>query len=715
MTSAPSARLTPGPQAPQTTGDTQYNVHDAALHGASTAFSKPPVKPKPLANTYTGAGNGALLAATKVGTGTPRSTTGTPSPSPLKQDRTGGSARSTGRPYSTPSQLHSKSSSSSNLGVPDDYFSNRTPSPSNIAAKLAAARFSPMRPLPQATARPVVRERDANEGDILPPSGSVGSVLARLDSRQTSRPPPKKRARPSSQSIANTARAPAATANATDDTSIPPTTSLVQMFEQSQQQPVEPATVSRAPPPVRSPKPQRMFKLPPEPIEDVPLEREKMASPPLVRPKPKLRPGPRPSDASEGLLGFRMLRQDSLGTPPVRQTSSQLAAATTTPSSRPQPPPQRGSRQARPKSQDLTRSTSLKRVSLSMDGIDNPSSPSSYASAPEEQEESKPKPKPSLPPPRRSARRKSESAHSDSRPTTAPTPLKPRTPTKLTSPFPPPETFAPARPATTMGPSPPPTALFHSNYQRESVKAISKHITGESLSDAIVGAALASSRNASPARPPSTATATPPIPSRRHHHHHHPFHSNRSPSPPKPSAKQPPGKLRTTLRKEPSTSSDEDEGEKYKRKGTRIMGLGRKHPNKHHEGTRKRWRDAVTERERKRYEGVWAANKELYIANSMPSSSRGGGGGGADPALDVLNLVVKELWLRSRLSENVLEEVWDLVDGRGVGRLRREEFVVGMWLVDQRLKGRKLPVRVSESVWASVRGAGVKVKVGAKM
>jgi hypothetical protein len=168
------------------------------------------------------------------------------------------------------------------------------------------------------------------------------------------------------------------------------------------------------------------------------------------------------------------------------------------------------------------------------------------------------------------------------------------------------------------------------------------------------------------------------------------------------------------------SSSDEDETERYKRKGTRIMGMGRKHPNKHHEGTRKRWRDQVTERERKRYEGLWAANKGLHIPASTPPTAAYTGSpshspsrqGDEDPTLDVLNIVVKEIWDRSRLPQHELEEVWDLVDGRGVGRLRREEFVIGLWLVDQRLKGRKLPPRVTESVWASVRGVGVKVKVG---
>ena len=139
------------------------------------------------------------------------------------------------------------------------------------------------------------------------------------------------------------------------------------------------------------------------------------------------------------------------------------------------------------------------------------------------------------------------------------------------------------------------------------------------------------------------------------------------------------------------------------------MGLKvRKHPNKHHEGTRKRWRDAITERERKRYEGVWAANKGILLPNY---AGRGSGVEDDDPSQDVANLVVREIWSRSRLPEHVLEEVWALVDGREVGRLTRVEFVVGLWLVDQRLRGRKLPTRVSDSVWTSARGLGIKVKV----
>lgn len=154
--------------------------------------------------------------------------------------------------------------------------------------------------------------------------------------------------------------------------------------------------------------------------------------------------------------------------------------------------------------------------------------------------------------------------------------------------------------------------------------------------------------------------------------------------------------------------------DKYKKKGSRVMGMRKKHPNKHHEGTRKRWRDSITERERKRYEGVWAANKGLLITDqSRGASSRASEASPSpdDPAQDVLNLVVREIWSRSRLPDSALEEIWDLVDSRGIGRLRRDEFVVGLWLVDQSLKGRKMPFKVSDSVWESVRGVGVRVKV----
>ena len=208
-------------------------------------------------------------------------------------------------------------------------------------------------------------------------------------------------------------------------------------------------------------------------------------------------------------------------------------------------------------------------------------------------------------------------------------------------------------------------------------------LTIDSLANAMVASSLASSRAPSPSKPP------PLPPPRRHgksyslfNQHHSQEHLSRTPSPAKG--------MRQTMR-EPQKSDGEVDHKK--RKGHIV----RKHPNKHHEGDRKRYRNQVIERERKRYEGVWAANKGLLMESDLNSRDA------------VLNVVVRDIWSRSRLPSDVLEEVWDLVDVRGDGKLEREEFVVGFWLIDSRLRGNKLPSKVSESMWASVRRlSGVK-------
>ncbi|KAH8599950.1 hypothetical protein B0O99DRAFT_611429 [Bisporella sp. PMI_857] len=212
----------------------------------------------------------------------------------------------------------------------------------------------------------------------------------------------------------------------------------------------------------------------------------------------------------------------------------------------------------------------------------------------------------------------------------------------------------------------------------------------ESLANAIVASSLATSRAGSPAK---SLLQPPPLPAPRRSPHKHLFHNggkelSRTPSPAKP------GGLRTTMRK----PREEEEDEQEKRRGRKN--LMKKHPNKHHEGDRKRWRDQVTERERKRYEAVWASNRGLHLESGHEG--------------EVCNLVAKDIFSRSRLYTDVLEEVYALIDRKQTGTLDREEFVVGLWLIDQRLKGRKLPIRVSESVWRSVGVlGGIKVrKVG---
>ncbi|KAK0264132.1 Increased rDNA silencing protein [Friedmanniomyces endolithicus] len=169
--------------------------------------------------------------------------------------------------------------------------------------------------------------------------------------------------------------------------------------------------------------------------------------------------------------------------------------------------------------------------------------------------------------------------------------------------------------------------------------------TGNDLANAIVASSLASARAPSPHK-----VDPPPVPLRNPKHHKLGF--SRTPSPSKHVG------MRQTLRKEESEETDtENEHHPYgKHKKKRIV---HKHPNKHHEGDRKRWREAVTERERKRYEGVWAANKGIHCSFTAEEEQR----------------------------------------------LQR------MWLIDQRLKGRKLPVSVSGSVAQSVKGIqGIKIR-----
>lgn len=240
-------------------------------------------------------------------------------------------------------------------------------------------------------------------------------------------------------------------------------------------------------------------------------------------------------------------------------------------------------------------------------------------------------------------------------------------------------------------------------YKQLYPRAKAPQMTGDQLANAMVASSLASTRS-------SPQHSEPPAPPSRKQRQV--FGYSRTPSPTK-------GGFKHTLRKADSDSESEDEDMlhpygKHKRK--RHL---RKHPNKHREGDRKRWRDAVTERERKRYEGVWAANKGLHCSMSAAEQAINARSSRSDEARQlesvvgeqISNLVARDIWSRSNLSDITLETIWDLVDHECVGRLTKDEFVVGMFLVDYCLKGRKLPGRVSESVWASVRGLqGIKIR-----
>ena len=208
-----------------------------------------------------------------------------------------------------------------------------------------------------------------------------------------------------------------------------------------------------------------------------------------------------------------------------------------------------------------------------------------------------------------------------------------------------------------------PTTIDNPKYQ----------ISVDDLANAMVASSLASTRASSPIKTASPWRQSRPV-SLIYQSYVHSQEVSRTPSPPKT--------MRTTLRHQPRKDKDKEP--------TKRNHLINKHPNKHNEGDRKRWRDEITEKERKRYEGVWAANRGILIPSSEVHDH-------------IHSLIVRDIWRRSQLSSSMLAEVWHLVDRQERGMLNREEFVVGLWLIDQCLKGRKLPVKVSESVWSSVR------------
>ena len=240
------------------------------------------------------------------------------------------------------------------------------------------------------------------------------------------------------------------------------------------------------------------------------------------------------------------------------------------------------------------------------------------------------------------------------------------------------------------------SAMKRTRSDNESLQSFSKSPPNHAIAaDAVIAWSVASSRAASPAK----AVGSPSL-RRRSKSFGMLFHHHGSPEHHPPHLSAPIHKLKHTMRVHHQSDGVNEENEVVKRGRRHFI---RKHQHKHHEGDRKRWRDRVTEKERRRYEGVWAANRGLFTfwdfrTTEFEDSSR------PPTEMDaVLNVVVRDIWERSRLPAGELEEVWDLVAGEKANTLRRDEFVVGLWLLDQRLKGRKLPMRVSPSVWSSVR------------
>ncbi|KPM34851.1 hypothetical protein AK830_g11717 [Neonectria ditissima] len=652
------------PIAPQTSGPPDPAT--TALQGASLAFRKKRPAPPPAKKD-----NGALTAATSAGR--PRS--------PVKQQQqhlraqsTGGSAATadSSDPYAgggvAASRMHQLGAGPSQQLYPG-YHRPDPKSASFIAATLAASRSAS--PAPKTS--PAPRRRTSvgavgysSSGEVvdsgsIPPTGSLISMFEQVRAGD-----PIKRSSPK--------RSPARSAAGSND-------SIAEVPE-----PPPVSTLAVKPKPKLKPKP-RPLTPPSQPVaEPVPKSVPEALSP---KPKPKLKPRlltPPPPTATQS----------------ITKSIPELLSPKPKPKTKPRPltpPPQPVTRSAAPEVLSpkprrpskpalkpvLRSATPPQIITRAPTQVLSPVSPDPRKRSP------RPRQQPPTPPQPRGSKKptsKFKQAHTVALSQSTPNLAAPRTPAPASgrlkrsetvssddtfvsaSSVQSPERLSPPplpeykKPATSM-PSSPTRDVRRYRPKNSSVTSLPL----ESLTDAIMASSLASAR----LTPHNTggSLSAPPLPRRQ-----------KSP------------RLMQTLR-QPAKLSD-DEVDRHKKGHLHKLHGKKKHA--HHEGSRRRWREEITPRERKRYEAVWASNRGVLLDQHNPR---------AEPAEYVLNIVVREVWKRSRLPGDELAEVWDLVDRQRRGMLGRQEFVVGMWLIDQRLRGRKIPAKVSDSVWGSANGMQV--------
>ncbi|CAJ0763853.1 9060_t:CDS:10 [Entrophospora sp. SA101] len=80
---------------------------------------------------------------------------------------------------------------------------------------------------------------------------------------------------------------------------------------------------------------------------------------------------------------------------------------------------------------------------------------------------------------------------------------------------------------------------------------------------------------------------------------------------------------------------------------------------------------------KKRYELVFDSNKEEDLIDAA---------------------VVREIYIRSRLNNKTLYKIWDLLDTDKDGYLNRNEFCIGMFLIDKRLEGDPVPDKLPKEL-----------------
>ncbi|KAI9147989.1 increased rDNA silencing IRS4 [Paramyrothecium foliicola] len=662
-------------------GSHAADSHDAAstaLRGASLAFQKKKPAPPPPKKD-----NGALTAATSAGQS---STSRSPARSLVAQSTGGGNGHLAPPNMSQPSQFSQTPVSGERLlptrpvgpgSSPASTVKVDTKSPSYIAATLAASRSASPTPKsrgPSKTQSPAVMKSasPAEVVDSMPiaPTGSLISMfergglegdpvkqkspkrsptrVGRTSIDETRRPKPESRPEPTAQASTPLVPKPAPPAmkeNTDQRTTQANGAALGKPRPAPKPRPLTPPTIiSRSSPELVSPKPRRLMKTSLPSVASKP-------TPPPVADKPLISEPPAPKMA--------------------RATKPSLPAAS--PKTLPQEAGRRSPQQSHPSKKEVPQTprppTPPKPRRSKTNGtgeLDNTrkhdADSGGYFRPPHDAIR-----RPSL------ADRRPRSAHSNSSDDTFVSASSAQSPSRPSPPVLPTRrrtiASAPSSPVRETPPRLTPRPMRHANASTSTLPL-------ESLTTAIVAGSLASA-NLTPHHTGSTLPL-PPLPKRQKSPH-----------------------LLQTLR-QPHVASD-DESDRHKKSHLRKLRGGNKHS--HHEGSRKRWREEITPRERKRYEAVWASNRGRLL------NPQHGIGDGSKPPLDttqyVINIVVREVWKRSRLPDDELAEVWDLVDRQRLGMLSRQEFVVGMWLIDQRLRGRKIPHRVSESVWGSANGLHV--------
>ncbi|KND91592.1 Increased rDNA silencing protein 4 [Tolypocladium ophioglossoides CBS 100239] len=674
--------MNPAHSSSSSSGHHDDSAAAAALRGASLAFQK---KPAVASASPSLRHNGALTAATTVGT------------RPRAPARAAVAAQATRGAPEIESAGHAHAYGQQQLGGGGSQTQQQQlhagagkvdpKSPSFIAATLAASRSASPSPKTPAPAPAPAPRRKASLGAAVDsgPIAPTGSLISMFE-RARGEADPVKRASPrtSPPGAAENSRATAAPPRSRPSPPPPPP-------------PPPPAAVGRERTPAAAPK------RPPTPPPAINIHRASSTHQPTPRPAKRLAAdtaGPRPQPKTQEPASTRT-RQPS---PPAESSPTQPAAR----------PPAKALRIQPPAGPSVVRSTpevlspkpvrlvkpSLAPAAASPPRISPALPPQVLPSpSPDPQKRRSPEPKqqPPTPPKPRGSQRLAPSRPA-SRGRTRGDSDAPSTPYKAVlnaahaSPRGAPASTSPSAPSRGRHTPPPlpgrrrsvasaPSSPTLYPSRRRLTNASTSNLHLDSLTDAIVAGSLASSR----LTPHSTDAALPP-----------PSLPNRQRSP----------RLLQTLR-QPAASPDEDSERHKTGKGHRHKLRSGKHA--HHEGSRKRWREELTLRERKRYEAVWASNRGWLLEQDSPQPSVASGlGTDTDTSECVANVVVRDIWRRSRLPEDELAEVWDLVGRDARGMLTRQEFVVGMWLVDQRLRGRKIPQRVSDSVWGSANGVTVR-------